>query len=83
MASQKITKRQYTHYLEMIIKLLKNLDNSGNQRLSKIIFDNIIKGNEYAQFDQNIIISLRGYYLEIDHVLKDKQSTCEVELSKL
>jgi len=83
MASQKITKRQYTHYLEMIIKLLKNLDNSGNQRLGKIIFDNIIKGNEYAQFDQNIIISLRGYYLEIDHVLKDKQSTFEVELSKL
>lgn len=83
MLSQKVTERQYTYYLEKIIKLFKNLDNSGNQRLSKIIFDNIIREYEHAQPDQRIIDLLRGYYLEVDHVLKDKQSTFEVELSKL
>lgn len=82
-ASRKITKRQCVYYLEMIIKLLKHLDNSGNQILSKIIFDNMIKEYEHAQPDQRIITELRDYYSDIDHVLRDKQSTFETELSNV
>ncbi|HIF9196242.1 TPA: hypothetical protein ACX6PX_001481 [Photobacterium damselae] len=81
--SRKITGRQYVYYLENVIRLLKKLDDSGNQALSKIIVENIIKKYEYSRSDRNVINALISYYSEVDHILKNKDSTFEHELSSI
>ncbi|EGR2710753.1 hypothetical protein KY939_000444 [Vibrio parahaemolyticus] len=81
--SNKLTDRQYVYYLEMIVKLIKELDASSNKRLSKLIVDNAIKEYKYSQPDRLIVNALVGYYSKVDHVLKDHNSTLETELSKI
>ncbi|HCE3631127.1 TPA: hypothetical protein N2824_003325 [Vibrio parahaemolyticus] len=81
--SGKIADRQYVYYLEMIVKLLKDLDRSGNQALSKIIIDNAIKEYEHSMPDDEVTHALLDYYSRVDHVLKSRSSTFEIELSKI
>lgn len=67
----------------MTVKLLKDLDSSGNQTLSEIIIDNAIKEYEHSMPDDEVTHELLDYYSQVDHVLKSRSSTFEVELSKI
>ncbi|MGS0696194.1 hypothetical protein [Shewanella sp. 0m-4] len=79
--SNKLTDSQYVYYLEMVVKLINDLDASGNQKLSKLIIDNATKKFDIYSPDKDVVDDLVRYYLRIDHVLKSKKSTFEKELS--
>lgn len=81
--SNKFTDSQYVYYLEMIVKLMKDLDNSGNEALSKRIIDNTTKEYELSSPDGVVVAALIQHYSRIDHVLKSNGSTFEKELSSL
>lgn len=81
--SNKFTDSQYVYYLEMIVKLMKDLDNSGNKALSKRIIDNATKEYELSSPDRVVVAALIQHYSRIDHVLKSNNSTFEKELSSL
>lgn len=81
--SNKLTDNQYVYYLEMVVKLIKELDSSSNKRLSKLIVDNAITKYELSSPDKEVIDALVRYYSKVDHVLKSKESTFEKELSNL
>ncbi|MDC5852405.1 hypothetical protein OPW32_24730 [Vibrio europaeus] len=81
--SSKLTDNQYVYYLEMVVRLIKELDGSSNKRLSKLIVDNAIKRYEHSSPDRNVINALVRYYSRVDHILKPKESTFEKELSNL
>ena len=81
--SNKLTDSQYVYYLEMIVKLMKDLDNSSNEALSKHIIDNATKEYELSSPDGGVVAALIQHYSRIDHVLKSNGSTFEKELSNL
>jgi hypothetical protein len=81
--SNKLTDNQYAYYLEMIVKLMKELDASSNKALSKRILDRATKQYEVSSPDRVVIDALIRYYSQVDHVLKSKDSTFEKELSNL
>jgi hypothetical protein len=67
----------------MIVKLMKDLDNSSNEVLSKHIIDNATKEYELSSPDGGVVAALIQHYSRIDHVLKSNGSTFEKELSNL
>ncbi|QSX34459.1 hypothetical protein JYB87_04200 [Shewanella avicenniae] len=81
--SNKLTDSQYAYYLEMIVKLMNELDASSNKTLSKRILENATRKNELSSPDRVVIEDLIRYYSHVDHVLKSKESTFEKELSNL
>ncbi|MEZ8215832.1 hypothetical protein ACED61_20425 [Vibrio sp. 1F148] len=81
--SNKLTDSQYAYYLEMIVKLMKELDASSNKALSKRILEHATKQYEVSSPDRVVIDALTRYYSQVDHVLKSKESTFEKELSNL
>lgn len=81
--SNKLTDSQYAYYLEMIVKLMNELDASSNKTLSKRILEYATRKNELSSPDRVVIEDLIRYYSEVDHVLKSKESTFEKELSNL
>lgn len=80
--SNKLTDNQYVYYLEMIVKLIKELDASSNKRLSKLIVNNAIKQYEHSSPDRNVIDPMVRYYSRVDHVLKSRESTFEKLVSE-
>ncbi|WP_318472374.1 hypothetical protein [Photobacterium leiognathi] len=81
--TNKLTDSQYAYYLEMIVKLMNELDASSNKALSKRILDHATKKYEWSSPDRVVIQALIGYYSQVDHVLKSKESTFEKELSNM
>lgn len=81
--SNKLTDSQYAYYLEMIVKLMKELDASSNKALGKRILEHATKQYEVSSPDKVVIDALTRYYSQVDHVLKSKESTFEKELSNL
>lgn len=80
--SNKLTDSQYVYYLEMIVKLIKELDASSNKRLSKLIVNNAIKQYEHSSPDSNVINALVRHYSRVDHVLRSRESTFEKLVSE-
>ncbi|TWD38682.1 hypothetical protein FB440_10759 [Vibrio crassostreae] len=79
--SNKLTDSQYVYYLEMVVRLMKELDASSNKRLSKLVVNNAIKQYEHSSPDGSVINALVRYYARVDHVLKSKESTFEKVVS--
>lgn len=80
--SNKFTDRQYVYYIEMIIKLIRDLDASGNEKLSKVIVNNSIKQYDVSSPDGDVIDALIRHYSKVDHVLKNKETSFKKELSR-
>lgn len=74
---------QKTYLLEIIIKIMKSLDQSKKSFSSEKIFKNLIRPYSFAAIDTNAVNELLKLYKSVDHVLKNKSSTFEVELSKI
>lgn len=71
------------YILEMIIKRMRSFDNNNKSFYSNIIFTNLIRPYSYSKVDANAVNELRKLYKGVDHFLKNKSSTFEVELSKI
>lgn len=80
--SEKMHNNQKTYLLEIIIKRMDSLDKKKKSAYSKEIFNNLIRAFSPASIDINAVNKLRQLYTGVDHVLKNKNSTFEVELSK-
>lgn len=80
--SDKLQEKQKVYLLEIIIKRMRALDHNKKYFYSKEIFINLIRPYSHSEVDTNAVKELLQLYESIDHVLKNKNSTFEVELSK-
>jgi len=71
------------YLLEIIIKRMKSFDNKKKPLYAEVIFTNLIRPYSYSKIDANAVKELRKLYKGVDHVLRDENSTFEVELSKI
>lgn len=81
--SDKLQKNQKTYLLEIIIKRMNSLDQSKKSFYSEAIFINLTRSYSWSGVDTNTVSELRQLYKSVDHVLKIKSSTFEIELSKI
>lgn len=81
--SDKFHKNQRLYLLEIIIKRMNSLDQTKMSFYSEEIFINLIRPHSFSAIDINAVNELRQLYKGVDHVLKNKNSTFEVKLSKL
>ncbi|CNK47221.1 hypothetical protein yaldo0001_23240 [Yersinia aldovae ATCC 35236] len=81
--SDKLQKNQKTYLLETIIKRMNSLDQNKKSFYSEEIFGNLIRPYSTSAADTNAVNELRQLYKGVDHVLKNKTSTFEIELSKI
>ncbi|HDC4400927.1 TPA: hypothetical protein O8L50_002801 [Enterobacter kobei] len=81
--SDKLLKNQKTYLLEIIIKRMNSLDQNKKSFYSEAIFINLTRSSSWSGVDTNAVSELRQLYKSVDHVLKIKKSTFEVELSKI
>ncbi|HBU8230321.1 hypothetical protein Q4R90_15095 [Morganella morganii] len=81
--SDKFQKNQKTYLLEIIIKRMNSLDQNKKSFYSEAIFINLTRSCSWSRVDTNAVSELRQLYKSVDHVLKIKNSTFEVELSKI
>ena len=81
--SDKFQKNQKIYLLEIIIKRMNSLDQIKMSFYSEEIFINLIRPRSFSAIDTNAVNELRQLYKGVDHVLKNNNSTFEVELSKL
>ncbi|MBS6129244.1 MAG: hypothetical protein KIA57_02250 [Enterobacter cloacae] len=81
--SSKIEMQQKSYLLEIVIRVMHNLDQRRHNYFSKCIFDNIIRSYEGSPVNEATIVMLREVYSDVDHVIKHENSTFERELSKL
>ncbi len=79
--SQKLSDQQCRYYLDMVIRTLNKLDDSGNQELCKLVVGHLVKRHDGAKPDVDVISELLEHYRRIDHVLKRTDSTFEIEMS--
>ncbi|EPJ7090774.1 hypothetical protein NK529_005261, partial [Citrobacter amalonaticus] len=81
--SDKLQKKQKTYLLEIIIERMNSLDQNKKSFYSEAIFINLTQSYSWSGVDTNAVSKLRQLYKSVDHVLKIKSSTFEVELSKI
>ncbi|EOY2723109.1 hypothetical protein ACP3BO_003336 [Citrobacter freundii] len=81
--SEKLQNNQKTYLLEIIIKRMNSLDQNKKSFYSEEIFNNLIRPYSFTAIDTNAVNELRQLYKGVDHVIKNKNSTFEVELSKI
>lgn len=81
--SDKLQKNQKTYLLEIIIKRMNSLDQNKKSFYSEAIFINLSRSCSWSGVDTNAVRELRQLYKSVDHVLRIKNSTFEVELSKI
>lgn len=79
--SDKLFEHQKISYLEKTLKLMTDLDSSGNERLSKKIFNSIVDVDMLSSADTDLSW-LRDKYHNVDHVLRSSKSTFAKELAK-
>ncbi|MEM8194752.1 hypothetical protein Q4R76_18520, partial [Morganella morganii] len=60
-----------------------SLDQNKKSFYSEAIFINLTRSCSWSRVDTNAVSELRQLYKSVDHVLKIKNSTFEVELSKI
>lgn len=77
--SDKLDQKQKTYYLEIVLKLMGELDSKGNNRLSKKIFNCIVDVDVSSSRD---LFWLKNIYRNVDHVLRLSGSTFDIEIKK-
>ncbi|WP_166115233.1 hypothetical protein [Pseudoalteromonas sp. Z9A5] len=73
--SSKQTDTQCIYYLEMVVRLVNELDQSNHKDYSKLIMNALLKQYDYSQPDKLFVTKLENYYQQIDHVLRKSSST--------
>ena len=81
--SKKIQDGPKIYLLEIIIERMKSFDNNKMPFYSEVIFTSLIRPYSYSKVDAYAVNELRKIYKGVDHVLKNKNSTFEIELSKI
>lgn len=82
MESDSVTDRQKVYFLEITLRLMRALDQSGLSAYSLLVLNNCIRRYEHEAVDPKMIGELLRYYDRVDHVLMSKESTFESELAK-
>jgi hypothetical protein len=77
--SDKLMENQKIYFLEMVVRVMRSLDQQILKARSKVIFDFIIK-DEFRPVDPLFVDNLKHIYREIDHVLRLRDSTFEREI---
>ncbi|WP_460155007.1 hypothetical protein [Pseudomonas sp. S1_F04] len=81
--SKKLSDSQKIYYLEIAVGRMKRLDGTGLEKYSKLVVDNCLRKYEWGEMDWDCVKKLRSVYRSIDHVLRSRKSTFEIELSKI
>lgn len=79
--SDKFDESKKAYYLEIILRLMRDLDSKGNERLSRKIFNSIASVDMFNSRDSNLTW-LNDVYREVDHVLRLSGSTFDTEIKK-
>jgi hypothetical protein len=79
--SDKFDGNKKAYYLEIILRLMRDLDSKGNERLSRKIFNSIVGVDMFNSRDSNLTW-LNDVYREVDHVLRLSGSTFDTEIKK-
>lgn len=82
MSSNKIISSQKLYFLDIVIRRMNGLDRGGFERYSELILDCSVRKYEFSSVDQSVVKEIRDVYQQVDHVLKSKKSTFEIELAK-
>lgn len=80
--SEKFDERQKVYYLEIILKLMKELDSNANKVLSRKIFNSIV-GLDMFNSGGSDLAWLKDIYRVVDHVLRLSGSTFDTEINKV
>ncbi|MCP2225804.1 hypothetical protein OKW12_001203 [Pseudomonas silensiensis] len=81
--SEKISDRQKIYFLEISLRRMEKLDNSGFNTYSQIIFNNCVREYEGDKADHIFLYVLNDLYKKSDIIFRYTQSTFETELSKI
>ncbi len=76
--SDKFTENKKVYYLEIILKLMKDLDSNGHVRLSQKIYFSMIGVTMFSSGDSDLSW-LKNIYRDVDHVLRLSGSTFNTE----
>jgi hypothetical protein len=75
MLSNKFSKRQHVYYLTKLVRTLKTLDENDKRLYSKTALMGFLQEYEHSHVDANALQKLSNAYVDIDHVLRDPDST--------
>lgn len=79
--SNKFDEIKKAYYLEIILKLMRDLDSKGNKRLSKKIFNSIVGVEIFSSRDSDLAW-LNDVYQNVDRELRSSKSTFDTEIKK-
>lgn len=79
--SDKFTENKKVYYLEIILKLMKDLDSNGHVKLSQKIYFSMIGVTMFSSGDSDLSW-LKNIYRDVDHVLRLSGSTFNTEIKK-
>ncbi|MDC5596408.1 hypothetical protein QZK29_11965 [Acinetobacter baumannii] len=79
--SDKFTENKKVYYLEIILKLMKELDSNGHVKLSQKIYSSMIGVTMFSSGDSDLSW-LKNIYRDVDHVLRLSGSTFNTEIKK-
>jgi membrane protein implicated in regulation of membrane protease activity len=75
MLSNKFSIRQHVYYLTKLVRTLKTLDQKDKRLYSKTALMGFLEEDEHSRVDANALQKLSNAYANIDHVLRDPDST--------
>ena len=79
LVSDKFDENKKAYYLEIVLRLMRDLDSKGNERLSTKIFNSIVG---IGMFSSRNLAWLKDVYQNVDHVLRLSGSTFDTEIKK-
>ncbi|WP_419820428.1 hypothetical protein [Acinetobacter sp.] len=79
LVSDKFDENKKAYYLEIVLRLMRDLDSKGNERLSTEIFNSIVG---IGMFSSRNLAWLKDVYQNVDHVLRLSGSTFDTEIKK-
>lgn len=77
--SDKFDENQKAYYLEIVLRLMRDLDSKGNERLSTKIFNSMVG---IGMFSSRNLAWLIDIYQNVDHVLRVPGSTFDAKIKK-
>lgn|SRR3990167_3576890 len=80
--SDKLTDNQKIYFLEMVVRVMKTLDQKSLNYFSQIIFNHCTK-EEFRSIEAGYIENLKALYDKVDHVEKNRKSTFEVGMKQI
>ena len=81
--SRKTTERQKRYFLEITLRLMRELDHAKLSLYSSVIFNSCVRECDHSKIDLEAVNLLRSVYGQVDHVLKNAESTFEINLNKI